>query len=189
MTLGLRIRPTRLATVLLIEPAVFGDTRGRFVECWHRARYVDGGLPATFVQDNVSRSAHAVLRGLHVQEPHGQGKLVQVLDGEVFDVAVDVRVGSPTFGQWVGEALSGETHRQMYIPSGFAHGFCVLSESALLMYKCTDFYHPESELGIAWSDPTLGIAWPISEPILSEKDASAKTLRDIAPDRLPRYQP
>jgi dTDP-4-dehydrorhamnose 3,5-epimerase len=189
MAKDLRITPTRLAPVLLIEPAVFGDTRGCLVECWHSARYASGGLPATFVQDNVSRSARATLRGLHLQEPHGQGKLVQVLDGAVFDVAVDVRVGSPTFGQWVGETLSGETYRQLYIPPGFAHGFCVLSDSALFMYKCTEFYHPESELAIAWNDPSLGIAWPLSEPILSEKDATAKTLAAIAPDRLPHYRP
>jgi dTDP-4-dehydrorhamnose 3,5-epimerase len=174
--------------VLLIEPAVFGDARGYFFETWHRQRYSQHGVPRDFVQDNVSRSARGILRGLHLQEPHAQAKLVQVLDGEVFDVALDVRVGSPTFGRWVGERLSGDNHRQLYIPEGFAHGFCVISEFALLQYKCTELYHPETELCIAWNDPELGITWPIPEPRLSAKDGAAKRLCEIPRDRLPRFR-
>ena len=181
----MRAIPTAIADVILIEPAVFADARGFFFEAWHRARYAEIGVPADFVQDNVSRSLRGTLRGLHVQEPHGQGKLVQVLDGEIFDVAVDVRRGSPTFGRWVGEILSGDNHRQIYIPPGFAHGFCVLSASALCMYKCTDVYHPEAEFSIAWNDPALSIAWPLAALSLSEKDRGAPTLADVPPDRLP----
>jgi dTDP-4-dehydrorhamnose 3,5-epimerase len=128
------------------------------------------------------------LRGLHLQEPFGQGKLVQVLDGDVFDVAVDVRVGSPSFGHWVGERLSSDNHRQLYIPPGFAHGFCVVSESALLLYKCTELYHPETEISVAWNDPALAIDWPVANPVLSQKDAAAKNLADIPKERLPRHR-
>lgn len=181
-------RRTALDGVLLIEPKVFGDSRGFFFEAWHLERYRDLGVPGTFVQDNVSRSVRGTLRGLHVQEPYAQGKLVQVLDGEVFDVAVDVRVGSPTFGRWVGERLSSENHRQMYVPPGFAHGFCVLSASALFAYKCTELYHPETELSIAWNDPAVAIDWPIEEPLLSNRDAGARTLREIPGERLPRWR-
>jgi dTDP-4-dehydrorhamnose 3,5-epimerase len=185
----MRVEPTRLNAVLRIEPQVFGDARGFFFETWHRERYAHSGLPKDFVQDNVSRSAHGILRGLHLQEPFGQGKLVQVLEGEVFDVAVDVRHGSPSFGHWVGERLSGENHRQLYIPPGFAHGFCVISESALLSYKCTELYHPETELSVAWNDPALAIDWPIRDPLLSKKDAAALKLAEIPKERLPRYRP
>ncbi|HVW04222.1 MAG TPA: dTDP-4-dehydrorhamnose 3,5-epimerase [Vicinamibacterales bacterium] len=182
-------RRTALDGVLVIEPKVFGDSRGFFFEAWHLERYRDLGVPGTFVQDNVSRSVRGTLRGLHVQEPYAQGKLVQVLDGEVFDVAVDVRVGSPTFGRWVGERLSSENHRQMYVPPGFAHGFCVLSESALFSYKCTELYHPETEICIAWDDATVGIAWPITaERLLSPKDATARLLDDIPKQQLPRWR-
>ncbi|MET0386223.1 MAG: dTDP-4-dehydrorhamnose 3,5-epimerase [Polyangiales bacterium] len=185
----MRVEPTALPSVLLIEPAVFGDARGYFYETWQRERYRGHGIPEHFVQDNVSRSARGILRGLHLQEPYGQGKLVHVLDGEVYDVAVDVRFGSPTFARWVGARLSSENHRQLYIPPGFAHGFCVLSESALLQYKCTDLYHPETELSVAWNDPELAIDWPIRDPVLSKKDAAARPLREISSERLPRYQP
>jgi dTDP-4-dehydrorhamnose 3,5-epimerase len=187
----MRIEPSALKSVLLIEPQVFGDARGYFFETWHRERYAAAGVPREFVQDNVSRSARGILRGLHLQEPFGQGKLVQVLEGEVFDVAADVRLGSPTFGRWVGEKLSAENHRQLYIPAGFAHGFCVLSESALLSYKCTELYHPETELCILWNDPSLAVEWPQtdSNPILSKKDAAGVFLRDIPQERLPRYRP
>jgi dTDP-4-dehydrorhamnose 3,5-epimerase len=180
--------PTDLPDVLRIEPKVFGDARGYFFETWQRDRYAELGLPREFVQDNVSRSQRGILRGLHLQEPYGQGKLVHVLDGEVFDVAVDVRVGSPTFGRWVGEVLSSDNHRQLYIPPGFAHGFCVTSDSALLQYKCTDLYHPETELSVAWNDPKLAIPWPVKEPVLSKKDAAASRLADIPQARLPRYR-
>jgi dTDP-4-dehydrorhamnose 3,5-epimerase len=175
--------------VLLIEPKVFGDARGHFFETWHHERYASVGVSGTFVQDNVSRSQRGILRGLHLQEPFGQAKLVQVLDGEVYDVAVDVRVGSPTFGRWAAARLSSENHRQLYIPEGFAHGFCVLSDSALLQYKCTELYHPETEVSVAWNDPHLAIDWPIRDPVLSQKDAAAKPLREIAETRLPRYRP
>jgi dTDP-4-dehydrorhamnose 3,5-epimerase len=174
----MRVTPTRVPEVLLIEPAVFGDERGYFFETWHKERYAQAGIAAPFVQDNVSRSARGILRGMHLQEPFGQGKLVQVLD---------VRVGSPTFGQWAGEHLSSANKKQLYIPPGFAHGFCVLSESALFSYKCTELYHPETEVGVAWNDPDVGIAWPVTTPLLSKKDTEAKRLRDIPPDRLPRY--
>jgi dTDP-4-dehydrorhamnose 3,5-epimerase len=185
--MSFRCTPTALDGVLVIEPAVFGDARGFFFESWHRERYAGHGVPDTFVQDNVSRSTRGTLRGLHVQEPFAQGKLVQVLDGEVFDVAVDVRAGSPTFGRWVGERLSSENHRQIYVPPGFAHGFCVLSPSVLLSYKCTELYHPEAELSIAWNDPALAIAWPITDPLLSMKDAAAPVLANVPSTRLPRW--
>jgi dTDP-4-dehydrorhamnose 3,5-epimerase len=176
-----------LPEVLLIEPQVFGDERGYFKETFHEGRYRDAGMPLPFVQDNVSRSRHGILRGLHLQNPYTQGKLVSVLDGEVFDVAVDVRVGSPTFGKWAGVALSAQNHRQLYVPPGFAHGFLVTSESALFVYKCTDLYHPETELGIAFDDPALAIRWPIAEPIVGEKDRKNLTLAKIDQAKLPRY--
>jgi dTDP-4-dehydrorhamnose 3,5-epimerase len=138
----MNVTPTRLAEVLVVEPRVFRDARGAFFETWAAARYAKAGIPGPFVQDNISRSSRGVLRGLHLQHPHGQGKLVSALDGEVFDVAVDVRTSSPTFGQWVGVTLSRENGRQLWIPAGFAHGFCVLSEEATFHYKCTDAYHP-----------------------------------------------
>ena len=181
------VTPTALPEVLRIDPKVFGDARGYFHETWQRERYAALGVPREFVQDNISRSQRGILRGLHLQEPYGQGKLVQVLDGEVFDVAVDVRFGSPTYGRWVSELLSSENHRQLYIPPGFAHGFCVTSESALLHYKCTDLYHPETEVSVAWNDPALGITWPVKAPVLSKKDAAAKPLAEIPRERLPRY--
>lgn len=183
----MRVTPTALPEVLLIEPAVFGDARGYFFETWHKKRYAEHGVPESFVQDNVSRSQRGILRGLHLQEPYAQGKLVQVLDGEVLDVAVDVRVGSNTFGRWVSERLSADNHRQLYVPPGFAHGFCVLSESALLAYKCTELYHPETELSIAWNDPELAIDWPVRDPVLSKKDAAAPPLSAIPRERLPKY--
>jgi dTDP-4-dehydrorhamnose 3,5-epimerase len=183
----MRVTPTALPDVLLFEPAVFGDARGYFFETWHQSRYAQHGLPEQFVQDNVSRSQQGILRGLHLQHPYGQGKLVQVLDGEVLDVAVDVRVGSSTFGRWVSERLSADNHKQLYIPPGFAHGFCVLSESALLAYKCTELYHPETELSIAWNDPQLAIDWPVRAPVLSKKDAAAPQLSAIPRERLPQY--
>ena len=185
----MRVEHTSLKSVLLIEPKVFGDPRGYFFETWHKERYHQNGIPRDFVQDNLSRSTRGILRGLHLQEPFGQGKLVSVLDGEVFDVAVDVRWGSPCFGKWVGEHLSSDNHKQLYIPPGFAHGFCVLSETALFSYKCTELYHPETELSVLWSDPALAIAWPIKDPVLSKKDAAATPLADIPKERLPRYRP
>lgn len=183
----MKIHDTVLPGVLLIEPRVFGDPRGFLLELWHQARYQAGGLPAQFVQDNLSCSAQGTLRGLHFQHPHAQGKLVSVLQGEVFDVAVDIRVGSPTFGRWVSAVLSGGNKHQLYIPEGFAHGFCVLSETALFLYKCTDVYTPQAEGGILWNDPDLGVDWPVRSPILSEKDTRCPRLREIPPERLPQY--
>lgn len=183
----MRVVETQLPGVLIIEPQVFDDARGFFLETWNQARYGTLGVPAHFVQDNLSSSTYRTLRGLHFQNPHPQGKLVYVPQGEVFDVIVDIRIGSPTFARWVGTVLSGENKRQLYIPEGFAHGFCVTSERALLAYKCTDLYYPQAEGGILWNDPTLGIDWPIDTPILSEKDRCYPCLREILPDRLPHY--
>lgn len=177
---------TRLAGVLIVEPDVFEDERGFFLETWSQRRYDEVGIPAMFVQDNLSSSSRGVLRGLHLQHPNGQGKLVQVLQGEVFDVAVDVRVGSPTFGEWVGTHLSGANKRQIWIPPGFAHGFCVTSERALFAYKCTEFYRRETEIGVIWNDPDIGIEWPIEDPQLSGKDAEFPRLSDIAAEKLPK---
>ncbi len=183
----MKVTATDLPEVLLIEPAVFADGRGHFLETYHAERYAEAGLPVRFVQDNLSVSKAGVLRGLHLQHPQGQGKLVQVLAGEVFDVAVDVRVGSPSFGRWTGVTLSAESNWQLYIPEGFAHGFCVQSEIALFAYKCTDFYSAGSELSIRWDDPDIGIDWPVDAPVLSPKDAAAPLLRDVEPLRLPAY--
>ena len=170
--------------LLIIEPKVFGDARGFFVETWNRRRYGEAGLDVDFVQDNVSFSRRGILRGLHFQNPKPQGKLLQVLQGEVFDVAVDIRRGSPTFGKWHGLVLSGENKRQFYIPAGFAHGFVVLSETAFFQYKCTEFYSPKDEMAIRWDDPDIGIEWPLKGPLLSERDAKGLLLRDIPPERL-----
>ena len=186
----MKVTPTALPGVLLVEPKVFGDVRGYFFEAYSARRYAEAGIPpapAAFVQDNVSFSQRGVLRGLHFQHPYGQGKLVGVLRGEVFDVAVDVRRGSPTFGRWVGERLSGENARQLYIPPGFAHGFLVMSDEALFAYKCTDYYHPEAERSIRWDDPRIGVEWPVDGPVVSAKDGVALTL-DAMPDKfLPLY--
>jgi dTDP-4-dehydrorhamnose 3,5-epimerase len=180
-----KIRETGLPGVLLVEPDVFGDARGWFFEGYRRSRYRDAGLGAEFVQDNFSFSRRGVLRGLHLQHPVGQVKLAQVLRGEVYDVAVDARVGSPAFGRWVGVRLSDENRRQLYVPEGFAHGFCVLSEHALFAYKCSAEYAPESELAIRWDDPAIGIDWPLRDVELSPRDASAPTLSELR-GRLPR---
>ncbi|MBA3276938.1 MAG: dTDP-4-dehydrorhamnose 3,5-epimerase [Chloroflexia bacterium] len=180
----MNILQTPLPGVLVIEPKVFGDSRGFFVETWQSERYAAAGLPA-FVQDNLSLSARGVLRGLHYQEPNAQGKLVQVLLGEVFDVAVDIRRGSATFGTWHGVTLSSENKRQFYVPAGFAHGFIVTSETALFAYKCTELYRPEHDHSLRWDDPDIGIAWPIDEPSLSAKDAEAPRLAEIPHDELP----
>jgi dTDP-4-dehydrorhamnose 3,5-epimerase len=179
---------TKLPGVLIIEPKVFGDARGYFFETWQLTRYAAIGIRESFVQDNVSYSACGVLRGLHYQNPNPQGKLVSVLQGEVFDVAVDIRVSSPTFGQWVGVNLSGDNHRQLWVPPGFAHGFCVTSETAYFSYKCTDLYTPQAEGGVMWNDPDLGIQWPLADIILSDKDRLYARLKDIPKSRLPRYE-
>ncbi len=184
----MKIIETDIPEVLLIEPDVFGDHRGFFLETWNKRRYLAAGFPdVEFVQDNHSRSAQGVLRGLHFQRQHPQGKLVQVVTGVVFDVAVDIRIGSPTFGCWVGYELSEKNHRQLWVPPGFAHGFCVLSEMADFSYKCTDYYHPEDEGGIFWNDPEIGIAWPLDKPMLSVKDQTNGMLADCSADSLPQY--
>lgn len=170
---------TKLQGVVIIEPKVFGDNRGFFMETWNKEKYEQAGLPYNFVQDNLSFSTKGVLRGLHFQNPNPQGKLVYVLQGKVFDVAVDIRVGSPTFGQWEGVTLSSENKKQFYVPEGFAHGFCVLSDTALFAYKCTDKYNHQAESGIMWNDPDIAIDWPIEEPILSEKDKKNKCLKEL----------
>lgn len=183
----MEVVPGKLPGVLLIKPRVFGDERGFFMESWNRQRYADAGVPAEFVQDNLSFSRRGILRGLHFQQPNPQGKLVSVLQGEVFDVVVDIRRGSPTFGQWEGFTLSSENKHQLYVPEGFAHGFCVTSDVALFAYKCSRYYAPDSEGSILWNDPDLGIDWPISEVELSAKDSHAPCLKDIPPERLPLY--
>ncbi len=172
---------------IIVEPDVHGDQRGFFLETWSARKYAEGGIDAPFVQDNHSRSSLGVLRGLHLQLEHTQGKLVRVIAGEVFDVAVDVRRGSPHFGRWFGLSLSAQNFRQFWVPPGFAHGFVVTSETAEFEYKCTDFYHPASEISIAWDDPAIGIDWPISEPSLSAKDQAALSLAECE-DRLPEYR-
>ena len=182
----MKVSDTGVPGVIRIEPRVYGDARGFFYESWSASRYADAGLPGSFVQDNVSQSCRGSLRGLHLQHPHGQGKLVYVLVGEVFDVAVDVRVGSPHFGQWGGVTLSESNRHQLYIPPGFAHGFCVISDTALFAYKCTERYHAEAEITVVWNDPDIEIRWPIAAPTLSKKDRAGHRLKALR-DRLPRY--
>ena len=188
----MKIIETHLPGVVVIEPKVCGDKRGFFLETFRQDVLQQAGINVTFVQDNHSRSSQGVLRGLHYQLTQTQGKLVRVTSGSVFDVAVDVRLGSPTFGQWYGTQLDEESMRMMYVPPGYAHGFVVLSESADFLYKCTEYYHPESEQGIAWDDPDIGIEWPIanlsSEIALSEKDKNNVRLKDQSSDKLPAYE-
>ena len=178
------IETTPLAGLLLVKPDVFGDERGFFQETWNLRRYTEAGLDRYFVQDNLSLSRKGILRGLHFQNPGPQGKLVYVLQGEVFDVAVDVRTDSPTFGQWHGVTLSADNHHQLFVPEGFAHGFCVTSETALFAYKCTDFYNPKAEFSLLWNDPDIGIEWPITKPELSEKDKNGQPLSEFSRDLL-----
>ena len=184
----MKVLPTKLDGLLIVEPTVYRDARGYFVETWRRSRYAACG-PRDLVQDNLSWSSRGVLRGLHFQNPDPQEKLVQVLEGEIFDVAVDVRRGSPTFSKWCGVVLSSGNCRQIFVPEGFAHGFCVLSMSALVTYKCTAEHNPDAEMSVAWNDPQIAIDWPIDNPILSRKDAAAPTLESIPRNRLPRAEP
>jgi len=165
--------------VLVIEPDVHEDGRGFFLETYHEEKYREGGVAGPFVQDNHSRSVGGTLRGLHLQARRPQGKLIRVVEGEIFDVAVDVRRGSPSFGRWVGHSLSAENFRQCWVPPGFAHGFCVLSEFAHVEYKCTELYDPAGELGIVWNDPALGIVWPIQNPIVSDRDRRHPKLAEL----------
>lgn len=191
----MHVTQTEIPGVLIIEPKVWGDDRGYFYESFSAARYTEAGIRGEFVQDNVSYSRRGVLRGLHIQNPNSQGKLVQVLAGSVYDVAVDVRRGSPTFGRWVGVELSATKKNQIWVPPGMAHGFVVTSETAVFNYKCTDYYAPEHEFSVSWNDPDLGIAWPLEaiggpdKVELSGKDRAALRLKDIPQERLPPYKP
>lgn len=177
----MKVETTPLEGVLLITPKVFGDDRGFFMETYNSAKTVDKGVPEIFVQDNHSRSSKGVLRGMHFQYPQWQGKLVRAIAGEIFDVAVDVRAGSATFGEWFGVFLNDENKQQLYVPPGFAHGFCVTSDIADVAYKCTSDYQPQQDTGIRWDDPEIGIKWPVKDPILSEKDCVLPLLKDIVP--------
>ncbi|HKB12079.1 MAG TPA: dTDP-4-dehydrorhamnose 3,5-epimerase [Vicinamibacterales bacterium] len=183
----MRVVTTDLPGVLVIEPDIYADGRGFFLETYHAERYGGHGIDGPFVQDNHSRSAGGTVRGLHLQLRRPQGKLVRVIEGEVYDVAVDVRRGSPTFGRWVAVTLSADNFLQCYIPPGFAHGFCVVTPTAQVEYKCTDFYDPASEIGIAWNDPALAIPWPVRDPILSSRDRCHPTLAEVT-DRLPQLR-
>ena len=184
----MKVIETALPGALVLEPQVFGDVRGFFYESYNEAKYRDAGIDRRFVQSNVSRSAKGVLRGLHYQWPNPQGKLVSVLEGEVYDVAVDIRQGSPTFGQSVGVMLTAENHRHFWVPEGFAHGFCVLSDFATFSYQCTALYDAKTDAGIRWNDGALGIDWPVSDPLLSDKDRITPFLHDVAPERLPVFK-
>ncbi len=181
----MKIMPVGLPEIVLIEPRVFEDRRGYFLETYQSQRYADLGMAAGFVQDNLSYSRKGVVRGLHYQLQQPQGKLVMVLQGEVIDVVVDIRLDSPNFGKWSKNCLSAENHRQLYVPPGFAHGFMVTSETAIVLYKCTDYYHPGDEYGIRWNDANLGIDWPAVEAILSDKDGKYPALKDVSPAQLP----
>lgn len=176
----MNFRPTALEGVIVVEATVYPDDRGFFFETYHSERFAKNGLPGTFVQDNQSFSNARVLRGLHAQHKNPQGKLVRAIEGSIWDVAVDVRPGSATFGKWVAEELSAENRLQLYVPPGYLHGFCVLSETARVIYKCTDLYAPNDEIGVVWNDPGLGIDWPIADPVLSEKDRALGSLQDLA---------
>jgi dTDP-4-dehydrorhamnose 3,5-epimerase len=177
---------TALPGVILVELTAFADERGYFMETWHRERYAAAGIAAAFVQSNAAHSRRGVLRGLHYQLGRPQAKLVWVTQGEIFDVAVDIRRGSPTFGRWVGAVLSGENRRQLFVPAGFAHGYCVSSASADVSYQCSDFYAPAEERGVRWDDPALAIAWPEPAPVVSGKDRALPLLADA---ELPQYAP
>lgn len=185
----MKVIETALPGALVIEPRVFGDSRGFFYESYNAEAYRDAGIDRVFVQSNVSRSSRGVLRGLHYQWPRPQGKLVSVLEGEVYDVAVDIRRGSPSFGQWAAVVLSADNHRHFWIPEGFAHGFCVLSDTATFSYQCSEVYLPAHDAGVQWNDAALAIDWPISAPLLSDKDRKARPLAEIDPERLPVYAP
>jgi dTDP-4-dehydrorhamnose 3,5-epimerase len=178
---------TGLPGVIQVEPTVHRDDRGFLLEAYHADRYREGGIHSTFVQDNHSRSGRGILRGLHAQKDRPQDKLVRVLQGEIYDVAVDIRLESPTFGKWYGATLSAQNFHQLFIPVGFVHGFAVISSIAEVEYKCSDFYDPGGEFGVIWNDPEIGIDWPIENPLLSAKDAAAPRLSQIDPSELPRF--
>jgi dTDP-4-dehydrorhamnose 3,5-epimerase len=186
--MSLKFTETAIPGLIIIETTAFKDSRGFFMETFHQKKYADIGISKPFVQDNFSRSCKGTLRGLHYQLNHPQAKLVYVTAGEIYDVAVDIRLGSPTFGKWVGVCLSSDNGRQLFIPEGFAHGFCVLSESADFFYKCSDLYHQGDDYGILWSDPVLNIDWPVKAPLLSEKDSRMKPLAHMPQELLPVYK-
>ena len=179
---------TDIPGVMLLEPKVFKDSRGFFMETFHQNKYAEMGIDHAFIQDNYSHSTQGTLRGLHYQLKHPQEKLIYVITGEIFDVAVDIRQGSPTFGQCVGEYLSDQNKRQIFIPEGFAHGFCVTSETADVLYKTTDLYNPDDEYGVLWSDPDIGVDWPVEVPIVSDKDKQYPRLRNAIETQLPIYE-
>lgn len=181
----MKVIETEIPDLLLIEPDVFDDHRGRFLELWNRDRYPE--LPG-FVQDNLSVSHRGVLRGLHFQHPNGQGKLVTAVSGEVFDVAVDLRRGGPTFGHWWGTRLSARSHRQLWVPAGFAHGFVALTDDSIISYKCTALYSPDDERTLRWNDPDVGIEWPVDDPALSDKDRAGRRLEEFAESELPAFR-
>ena len=183
----MKVIETALPGCVVIEPHVHGDARGYFYESFHAAKFRQHGLDLRFEQSNISRSASGVLRGLHYQFPNPQGKLVSVLEGEVYDVAVDIRVGSPTFGRWAAAVLSADNKRHFWIPEGFAHGFAVLSENATFAYQCTRLYEHAADASVRWNDGDIGIDWPLSAPLLSDKDQRAPFLRDVPPEKLPRF--
>lgn len=183
----MKVTPASLAECLILEPKIFTDDRGFFMETWNRAQYAPHGIGPDFVQSNVSRSERGVLRGLHYQWPNPQGKLIWVEEGEAYDVAVDIRRGSPTFGRWTTALLSAKNKRQFWIPAGFAHGFVALADSTLVSYLCTVGYDPAADASLAWNDPTIGIHWPVTSPSLSPKDADAPRLEDVPLSRLPEY--
>ncbi len=185
----MNVTPLEIPEVLLLQPRIFKDDRGYFLETFSTRSFPGQNPPVQFVQDNLSFSAKGTLRGLHLQHPSDQGKLVMAMTGAIWDVAVDVRVGSPTFGKWVGATLDDQERKQLYVPPGFAHGFCVLSETAHVSYKCTELYNQPCELGVRFDDPDIGIKWPVDDPKLSAKDDRAPFLRDIPQEKLPKYQP
>ncbi len=186
--MSIKYTKTDLTGVLLIEPRVFKDSRGFFMETFHQKKYAEAGIDHAFIQDNYSHSTRGTLRGLHYQLKHPQAKLVYVIKGEIYDVAVDIRRGSPGFGKWTGQYLSDKNRRQIFVPEGFAHGFCVISETADVLYKTTDLYKPDDEYGVLWSDPTIGIDWPVEVPIVSDKDKQFPELQDVPEQHLPIYQ-
>ena len=182
----MKVTKSKLPEVLLIEPEVFGDKRGYFAETYNKNRFFEAGIKSDFVLDDISKSVKGTLRGLHYQHPHSQEKLIWVNSGEIFDVVVDIRKGSNTFGKWVSFILSDENHHQLFIPHGFAHGFCVLSEEATLSYKCSDFYHPETEHGVIWNDPEINIDWPIQDATFSKRDLGFPKLAEVSAENLPK---
>lgn len=184
----MKVTPLAFPEILLVTPRVYQDKRGHFLEIYQGRRYPEHGLPSGFVQDNLSFSYHGVIRGLHYQLRHPQGKLVMPLVGEIWDVVVDIRRGSPNFGKWLSVVLAAGTCQQLYVPPGFAHGFAVLSDTALVLYKATDYWHPEDEYGISWDDPDLALPWPVTPPVLSDKDRQFPRLREVPPENLPVFE-